>query len=178
MDTQPQPLKQVTFLKKDIPELAAALAQARDFANTPAIAYKIIQFRKKVLGIEADLKELTKAPKEIDEFESKRLDLCKKMAKRDANKMPVVVNGNFQMVDADAFEAALAEIRKDYKEHLDAWDAKVKAVNAELLLPVSNEELPQASIPRFKLDWFKAAIPGNVIEALFPIMEAEEPKGT
>lgn len=165
-----EPREPVVITKAEIVDLGAALATARDFAKTPHIAYKVIQFRKKVLGVEADLKELMKTPDRVTEFEGKRIDLCKEMAKKDDTGAPISKDNNFVMADLPAFDKALAELKVPYQEEIDAWNAKIKEINKMLEDPVSEEDLPQTAIPTLKLSWFKPGMPMNALEPLFALL--------
>ena len=63
-----------------------------------------------------DAQKNQKLPEGIEEFEAKRIDLCKKMADKDEEGNPLVVNNSFVLAENKAkFDKKLEKLRKEYE---------------------------------------------------------------
>jgi len=68
-----------------------------------------------------------KLPDGIEEFESKRIELCKKMADKDEEGNPMVANNSFVLVqNKQKFDKKLEKLRKDYDEPISLREKQDK----------------------------------------------------
>ena len=96
------------------------------------LAYAIAKNRR-ILDQEIEsLKETIKHTEKYKEYDSKRIELAKKHAKKDENDVPVEKDGNFLLEDEVAFKKELEVLQTEYKEAIDDMEKKFDAFNTLL----------------------------------------------
>ncbi len=67
------------------------------------------------------------------EYDRKRLELCKLLAKKDENDNPVISGMEFVFDDPPEFQAELAKLNEEYQEVLNKRDEQIAAFNKAML---------------------------------------------
>ena len=83
--------------------------------------------------------------KEIKEFEQKRIELAKSMAKKDEKGEPVSEGNHYVFEDDKAFGEAFSKLREEYKEASEAHEERVKAY-LEILKEESDIKLHEVKL--------------------------------
>jgi hypothetical protein len=99
---------------------------------------------------------ITGAEKTLETYEKGRVSICEKHAKKDVDGKAILKNGNYEMVDNDAFISDLKiwrEASKEYQE-FDKFMAEEIEVNFQLV----------------KIEDFPSEIEGVFMEVLLPIV--------
>jgi len=103
-------------------------------------AYFLMKKGKEADEIAAEINKLNEADQaklpKMKEFEEKRIELCKEHAKKDDKGEPAIVpvegkpgQGQYDIIDQDAFDKALEALRDEYKETLDERQKQVDKLN-------------------------------------------------
>ena len=107
----------------------------------------------------------TKSNKIVNEFEQKRAELLKKYAKFDDNNQPVIQNNEFVLANPKEFNSEINALKKDYND----IDAIILAHNQELQKLLDKKIT--VDLHKIKLANLPQSLPGNFVQALYPILE-------
>jgi hypothetical protein len=156
--------------KRDIfPTLEALTSLAEGKVNVK-FAYFIAK-NKKILEEEAaiirETLESFKNPEKFEEYESKRIEICKKMSEKDSDGNPVIISNNFVIADADIpeFEKKLEALKNKYSDVIEG-QANIKKQIEDLL----DEDLEDAKLLKTNLSSFPEEISSGQMEHLLPFI--------
>lgn len=127
------------------------------------IARNRIILEKEVLAIE----KMAAFSDGYMEFEVKRLELAKKMAKKDGNGQDIVINDQFVMEDQAAFDKAFEKLKNDNKEVVKAREDQVKYYNQAL-----KDEI-EIDFFKIKLADIPDAVTAEQMQILWPFIADE-----
>lgn len=100
----------------------SVLSQLAQEKTTAKGAYGIAKNKRlledEIKSIE-DAQKAIEYPAELEEFNTKRLVLCREYASKDEKGEPIVNNQAFVIPDRTEFDKELAALREEYKEPLD-----------------------------------------------------------
>jgi hypothetical protein len=109
---------------------------------------------KNISILEKEVEVLRTTTKESDDFkqyEKERIELCKKLSKKDEKGNPTLVNGQYIMENKETFDAEFKTLGEVYKLELD--NRKAQLENFEKLLKVeSTVELFKINIDQIPED--------------------------
>lgn len=96
--------------------------------------FRLFEEQEKIDPEKDRLAEVMKPSEKMQEFEQKRMAMCKQHCKKDKVGNPIM-NGNFfeGLKGNKKFEQAFNELKKEYKEDIEKFEEKNKELN-ELLV--------------------------------------------
>jgi hypothetical protein len=107
---------------------------------------QIIKIKKTLTSILEDLAEVIKPTDRFQEFESKRIELCKKHATKDENGEPHVENNVFLgLTNNSGFDSDVKLIMEEYKETITEYNKKQDEFKAILLEDIKLDDIPKIS---------------------------------
>jgi hypothetical protein len=110
------------------------------------------------------LQELAKPSPKLQEYETTRIELCKKHAKKNDQGVPVIVDNNYEIAEEAAFEAELAKLRMEYEEVIKEQEDRVNKLN-DILKEESDVQPYQ-----IKLEELPSDLVPSIIRSLSPII--------
>lgn len=110
----------------------------------------------------------------IQEFESKRVNLAKAYAIKDANGDPISTNNTYQIVNENisSFNDRFSELKEKYKDHLDKWEISKKEIDSKL------KEKVDVNVYQVPIDLLPDTIPMSIFEKLTPILVVDQSSDT
>lgn len=102
----------------------------------------------------------------FDEYNKKRLELCKKHAKIDTSSgEPATKNGKFEFVDGAAFNAEVKELQKEYQDAINAFEEQQKNISELIQSKYDDEECKFLDeLHKIRLSQIPEAITGSQLE--------------
>ena len=152
----------VKLTKEKVIQLHNALSEIGEEKPNAKFAYAVA---KNLNVIEPEVKALMKAQeksKEYQEYDSKRVSICREMANKDENGTPIMIGGIFQkdkdgipqrvggefdIPDRAKLDKRIEKLKKEYKEAVDEQEIKIDEFN-ELI----KEEI-DIEFHRVKYEW-------------------------
>jgi hypothetical protein len=128
---------------------------------------------KKILQTEVDaLQEAQQAepPEGHEEFNTKRMDLCKEYCEKDENDEPKITNGNFVIPEdrKEEFEKNMDALKEEYKEVMEVMDKR-----QEDFLNLLKEDV-DVDLTIIPLSVMPQDLVGNEVEVLFDIIDGDK----
>lgn len=117
-----------------------SLLKAMNYKNHE-FAYAVFKNKQLVETFLQELEFFNNVPPRYVEYENKRIDLCKRTSKKDANGNDVVVQGRYEIYDQETFQKEMALMAKEYEPEIKIRDEQVEKLNnilQEDLLVVPN----------------------------------------
>lgn len=104
------------------------------------LAYAVSKNKECLSNEKLHFDDVLKESKEFEEYEKTRIELCKKMAKKDENGKPVMlktIQGNFTKTeyvfeDKISFDKKFEGLRKKNQKTVDARDAQIDDYNKNM----------------------------------------------
>ena len=117
---------------------------------------------KKLIKNEVEaIKESIDPSEKFKEFENRRLDICKDMAKKDKDGKPIIINNTeFDIKNTDKFNSKIEDLKKEYQDDIDKETEKNKQA-MEML-----EEEIDIDLTQVELDYFPERITTSQMEFL------------
>jgi len=93
-------------------------------------AYALVKNKKRIKEEIELLKEATKVSDKLQEYEKKRIMLCKQYCEKDDNKKPIIKNNSYCGLDNNKnFNEEIKKLREEYKEELDNREKQIEDYN-------------------------------------------------
>lgn len=159
-------IRKTPMLKnKDILSLNQAL---NTVGNLSGVRFSYAVAKNKKL-IETEIEALNvalKASEKYTEFDTKRVELCKRLADKDEKGVAKMDNNSFVIIaNKEEFDKELEALRTEYKEEIDAREAQIKKFNEMM-------EEESSFVPhKIKLADLPANITAKQTTDLFEIIE-------
>lgn len=99
------------------------------------------------------------------EYDTKRAELAKKHAKKDANDKPISENNQFIIDDMPVFDKELKALKEEHKEAIEKRKEQIKELD-ELL-----EKESSVTLHKIKLEDVPEAITTEQMTGIYPIIE-------
>lgn len=117
-----------------------SLVKAMNYKNHE-FAYVVFKNKQLVENFLHELEFINETSPKHNEYESKRVVLCKKYCKKDASGMDVVINSRYEIADKEAFQNELKTLQSEYSYEIGIRTEQEKRFN-----DILQEEIP---VPEF-----------------------------
>lgn len=155
----------MAMIKRDLFTLHQGLQSVGDFSGVK-FSYAVAKNKKMVFAEIELLQESIKPINGIEEYEKKRVDLCKKYSKLDGE--PAIVNNEYMIKPSNqkAFDKQLDLLVKEHKEDLSARKKQVDEYNKLLDEPI------ELNLHKVSIDNVPEAITPKQMEGIMEIVDA------
>lgn len=165
----------VELTNKDLLEIWSALGWLRGQVCAVKLAYAVARNTRKLRDLVEAYNEGVDLPAAVRDFEQKRIALCQRHVKYDANGEPLTISENgrptqFQMKDPTAFEVAWAALKAEVPDVAKLRDEHIAATKEKLKEKIA-VEVYTIALTDVKLD-----MPPAVLEPLLGCIVVE-PEG-
>jgi len=96
-------------------------------------AYAVSKNHKALITEIEALKEAEKPSDDFIEYESKRRSLCEEYSEKDKENNPIILNGNYKIIDSIKFETEFKKLHEQNKIVIDNRKKQMKEFNDLLL---------------------------------------------
>ena len=129
-------------------------------------AYALIKNKKKIQAELDTLKETVKPSNKLQEYENKRVELCKQYCEKDKEGKPVIKNNSYSGLDVNVkFDAEIKKLKEEYKTELDNREKQVKEYNKLL------QEKVEIELHKIAVDDLPKDITSKQLESLWLIID-------
>lgn len=157
-----------TITKAEAYRLHQVLGQLKGFVSEPRHVYTLVMLKKKLQPEVEVIDDLNKPPERIQEFENRRLDLCKEFSSKDDKGNPVVSADKNFVIDPPKkaeFESRIRDLQIEFHKDIEAHQVTIGKINALVSEPAEINQLPK--IP---LSAIIGSITFDQMDALFPVI--------
>lgn len=116
------------------------------------------------------MQEAIRPPADFLEYDRKRIELCEKLAQKDANDNSVIVGGEYVFDSPQKFQKELSKLTKEYQEVIDKRGEQIAVFNKAMLGPAESQ------VFMIKASKMPDSL-GSFVDGLYPMIDYDLPEG-